>query len=96
MDDHLTQLEERVENLIQRLERSLQANEELARQNAELKSEIERLGVAHARLEEHLRAQEEKLTTCGGREEAVREHLQRILGRLDAITQEATAGRAAE
>lgn len=66
MVDHISLLEERVENLIQNLDRTLRANEELRRRSAELDEEVEKMKKGQATLEGNLNRVERQLESTRG------------------------------
>lgn len=89
--DNLSQLEQRVESLIQQIESARRANAELLEENSRLKDQLADLSASHdageASQAEADRLREE-LETMTGREGLIRERLQGMLQKIDAIEKE--------
>jgi predicted RNase H-like nuclease (RuvC/YqgF family) len=89
--DHLAQLEERVEGLIQQIESARRNNAELRDENARLRREIDQLAGANRHsddLQQEVDRLRHELEERSGREGLIRDRLQGMLEKIDAIEKE--------
>lgn len=89
--DNLSQLEQRLESLIQQVENARRTNAELRDENTRLRDEVEQLRTTQqdgAGLQAEVDRLNEELTTMSGREGLIRERLQGMLEKIDSIEKE--------
>lgn len=89
--DNLAQLEQRIEGLIQQIESARRIHADLREENARLRQEIENLSGSQQRNAE-LQAEVDRLNgelnSMSGREGVIRDRLQGMLEKIDAIERE--------
>jgi predicted RNase H-like nuclease (RuvC/YqgF family) len=86
--DHLAQLEERVESLIQQIEMTKRNNAELRDENARLRRELDELAGSrqHSQgLQAEVDRLQHELDAMSGREGLIRDRLQGMLEKIDSI-----------
>lgn len=91
MVDNLSELEQRVESLIQQIEGAWRSNAILREENARLQRELQQLSGAQDQNTQLLAESERlrhELESMSGREGLIRERLQGMLERIDAIEKE--------
>lgn len=88
MVDSLSQLEERVEMLIDHLRHMRDEIDQLRDQNTKLNSEIDRLGEENDTLRSQAKSTDKELKATSGKEEQIRDGLQGILEKLNTIEEE--------
>lgn len=89
--DNLSDLEQRVEGLIQQLETARRNNQELRQENQRLQRELEGLSGAQGEkeaLQGEVDRLKQELDSMSGREGVIRDRLQGMLEKIDAIEKE--------
>lgn len=86
--DNLSLLEERVEGLVKRTEKIVEENATLREKNKEMKAQIEEAQHDSGRLKSEIKRLEKEIKGSLGKEDVIRDRLQGILDKIDAITGE--------
>lgn len=97
--DSLAHLEQRVEGLIQQLESARRGQADLREENARLRRDLEDASEARQRaadLQAEVDRLNQELSSMSGREGVIRERLQGMLEKIDAIEREIQTSSAAD
>lgn len=86
--DNLTLLEERVEGLVKQMEKIAKENETLRETNKGMKAQIEDAQRDSGHFKSEIKRLEKEIKGSLGKEDVIRDRLQGILDKIDAITGE--------